>query len=138
MMVLAPWWLLLLLFGCAVAPESPDDAERMFVLPSGAQRLTACKQDCSFHGICIDATCECDVGWSGEDCSYPVMAFTDLASVQYFRRPERARRHDFIIAGLICQHIWSLMPLHAGWQWHRSGRACAIREQHVPRMCSSS
>ena len=78
MMVLAPWWLLLLLFGCAVAPESPDDAERMFVLPSGAQQLTACKQDCSFHGICIDATCECDVGWSGEDCSYPVMAFTDF------------------------------------------------------------
>ena len=41
-------------------------------------QLTACPNDCSFHGVCIQQTCHCDVGYSSEDCSYPVMAFVNF------------------------------------------------------------
>ena len=41
-------------------------------------QLTACPNDCSFYGVCIQETCHCDVGYSGDDCSYPVMAFVNF------------------------------------------------------------
>ena len=48
------------------------------LLVADSERLTACPNDCSFHGLCIGSECECDPGWSGEDCSYPVMAFVSF------------------------------------------------------------
>ena len=41
-------------------------------------QLTACLNDCSFHGTCIHETCHCDVGYASDDCSYPIMAFVDF------------------------------------------------------------
>ena len=41
-------------------------------------QLTACPNDCSFYGVCIEETCHCDAGYSGDDCSYPVMAFVNF------------------------------------------------------------
>ena len=29
---------------------------------------TACYNDCSGHGVCVEYQCQCDVGFHGEDC----------------------------------------------------------------------
>ena len=63
------------LVGLAIAPLNPDSD---YVLPSDARMLTACPNDCSFHGICIETECECDMGWAGEDCSYRPTAFVSF------------------------------------------------------------
>ena len=47
-------------------------------LGSISRLCAACENDCSFHGVCIGTECECDIGWSGTDCSYPVMAFVSF------------------------------------------------------------
>ena len=31
---------------------------------AGPAVLTACSHDCSFHGLCLGTTCECDTGWA--------------------------------------------------------------------------
>ena len=54
-----------------------DDAWANDALPDDGQ-LTACPNDCSFHGTCIHETCHCDVGYASDDCSYPLMAFVDF------------------------------------------------------------
>ena len=66
------------LVGLAIAPLNPDSD---YVLPSDARMLTACPNDCSFHGICIETECECDMGWAGEDCSYRPTVFVSSAFV---------------------------------------------------------
>ena len=54
-----------------------DDSD-FDVLDADADTLTACPADCAFHGLCIGQECHCDTGWSGADCSYPVMAFVNF------------------------------------------------------------
>ena len=62
--------------------------------------LTSCMNDCSLHGVCVRSQCECDLGWSGPDCSYPVMAFLNRkhhiimsARVGQVLQLQRVRRH---------------------------------------------
>ena len=42
--------------------------------PHPPSQLTACPSDCSFHGVCIRSTCECDLGWTSADCSLSVLS----------------------------------------------------------------
>ena len=42
--------------------------------PHPPSQLTACPNDCSFHGVCIRSTCECDLGWTSADCSLSVLS----------------------------------------------------------------
>ena len=56
--------------------QTNEPQPRMLAEEDG--QLTACPNDCSFYGVCIQETCHCDVGYSGDDCSYPVMAFVNF------------------------------------------------------------
>jgi hypothetical protein len=63
---------------CLLLAATFAQREESSVLPSDARLLTACPNDCSFHGLCLGDMCECDPGWSGEDCSYPVHAYVSF------------------------------------------------------------
>ena len=70
----------LLLLVAVWAPHlDPEfDSNLGYILPQGANHLTACTKDCSFHGLCIKTVCVCDPGWSGADCSHPAFALVSF------------------------------------------------------------
>ena len=80
-----PWpaWLLAT-FGMAIwtgAAHARRDAVQL-----DSEALTSCPGDCSSHGACIVDECDCDEGWSGDDCAYPIMGFVQSGILSIYPR----------------------------------------------------
>jgi len=47
-----------------------------------SQERGACPSDCSNHGVCSSGTCNCNVGYTGADCSIPLSSLTSGQEVR--------------------------------------------------------